>query len=354
MKFGSDNQSGASQQIMETLLTANEGFAHGYGDDHWSQQAVAELRRIFECDELQAFFVTTGTVANCLALACLTRPWQTVLCHTTAHLAMDESTAPEFFTAGARVVALGQGEGKLTAPHIEGYLQGAADHIPHNPQAGVVSITQTNENGQVYKADEIHAISQVCKNYGLSLHMDGARFANALVSQNCTPAELTWKAGVDVLCLGATKCGALCAEAVIFFNKAQAEDFIHHRKRSGHLVSKGRLFGAQFVGWLKNDHWLDLARHANAKAAQLATELAALEGVKLAWPVHANQLFAVMSKQLSTSLQQAGAVFYEWPAAALPAEITLAEDETFVRFVTSFKSSDEEREAFISQIRKRM
>jgi threonine aldolase len=349
MIFGSDNQSCASSQVIETMIEANQGFTHGYGDDEWTDRAVEELRRVFDYD-LEAYFVATGTASNCLALSCLTQPWEAILCHSNSHILIDESTAPEFFSGGARMIPISQDAGRLSAEHVEHYFKNAGTDVPHNPQAGALSITQASEIGLVYSIEELNAISSICRNSGLRIHMDGARFANALVSLNCTPAELTWKSGVDVLCLGATKCGALCAEAIIFFNKEYSEDFIHRRKRSGHLVSKGRLFGAQFVGWLRDDHWLELARHANSQASQLAESISTFDGIEVVWPAEANQIFATMPRELAGRLQRAGAEFHDWYPKALPKEIELEESDVFVRLVTSFLTKDEHRQELIRQI----
>ena len=339
MIFGSDNQSGASPQIMEALLAANSGYAHGYGDDPWTHQAVEALKKIFDCD-LDVFFVSTGTVANCLAMACLARPWQTVLCQSTSHLINDESTAPEFFTGGARAVGLSKDNGKLNVAELEATLQQSGIHLPHNPQAAALSLTQSSELGLVYTPAEIKRISEVCKRYQLKFHMDGARFANAVAALNCTPAALTWQAGVDVLSLGATKCGAVCAEAVIFFDKTLAKDFEHHRKRAGQLASKGRFFGVQFLAWLENQHWLKLAQHANQQAAKLAEGLTTAASIRLAYPVEANQVFLSLPKQLAQQLRDSGAEFYDWYPSALPAEFALKPEEDFIRLVTSFATTD--------------
>ena len=345
MNFGSDNQTGASSQVLEMLTLANDGATHGYGDDTWTQQAVDALKSVFECD-LEAYFVATGTAANCLALSSMVNPWETILCHNHAHVFVDESTAPEQFTGGARMLGISKGDLKLAAPHLEEYFSNVGMHIPHNPLAKALSITQSSEAGLVYSVKELQELCDVAKKHDLLVHMDGARFTNALVSQQCTPAELTWKAGVDVLCLGATKCGALCAEAVIFFNKDLAKDFEHRRKRAGHLLSKGRLFGAQFIGWLKDDHWLTLARHANQQAEKLVKKLSSFDLIKLAWPVEANEVFVVMPKDLANDLWDCGAEFYDWYPNALPAGMELQEGEIFVRLVTSFMTTDAENDAF--------
>lgn len=349
MNFGSDNQTGASRQVLEMLSVANGGVQHGYGDDDWTQQAVEVLKEVFECD-LDAYFVPTGTAANCLALACMVQPWETVLCHSHAHINVDESTAPEQFTGGARLLPISDGDGKITPDHLTRHFAAVGNHVPHNPVARVLSITQASEAGLVYFKDELAALCAAAREHGLYVHMDGARFANALVTQQCSPAELSWKAGVDVLCLGATKCGALCAEAVIFFNRDLAAGFEHRRKRAGHLVSKGRLFGAQFVGWLKDGHWLELAAHANSQAAKLAGRLAAFDAVRMVWPVQANEVFVAMPNGLFQHLQEAGAEFYDWYPNAAPPEFRLEDDEVIVRLVTSFMSTDDEREQFFRYI----
>ncbi len=350
MQFGSDNQAGASQQVLETLGSANSGFTHGYGDDQWCGQATEALRDIFGC-ELEVFFVATGTAANSLALSCLVQPWETVLCHHHAHILLDESTAPEFFSGGARLIPISHRAGKLEVRHLEQFFQAVSPEIPHTPGARALSITQANEAGLVYTAEEAAALCGVAHDHGLYVHMDGARFSNAVAALGCEPAEISRKAGVDVLSLGATKCGALAAEAVIFFNRDLAASFMHRRKRSGHLVSKGRLFGAQFVGWLKDNHWLDLAGHANGQAQQLADTLGSFSFVQQVWSCQANELFLIMPGQLAATLQTAGAEFYQWPVNALPAGIDLKENDVFVRLVTSFATSDEHITEFCDRIR---
>jgi threonine aldolase len=349
MFFGSDNQSCASQPILDAIIAANQGFTHGYGDDHYTQQAIDQLSAVFEC-ELDVFFVPTGTAANCLALASLVKPWQTVLCHSSSHIIMDESTAPEFFTGGARIMGIAQHSNKLTAEHIRHYMSLGGDDIPHNSQVGAVSITQANELGQVYSATDIQAISHECKQHGLKLHMDGARFSNAVSHLKCRPAELTWQVGVDVLSLGATKCGALCAEAVIFFNKDDARSMPHLRKRAGHLISKGRLFGSQFSAWLHDNHWLELADHANQHAQKLAQQLKAFADIKIIWPVQANELFITLPKPLADHLNAQGAEFYDWYPAILPVHMALNGNDRYVRLVTSFLTSDAHCNEFVQVI----
>lgn len=351
MFFGSDNQSRASTKVMNAMLEANNGFTHGYGDDQYTYQAIAQLEQVFE-RKLSVFFVPTGTASNCLALAALVNPWQTILCHSSSHILMDESTAPEFFTGGARLVGISDYSQKITSLHLNEYLKHAGDDIPHNPQVGAISITQANELGQVYSVNEVREISEVCQQHNIKLHMDGARFANAVASLNCTPAEITWQAGVDVLSLGATKCGALCAEAVIFFHEEDAQAMAHLRKRSGHLLSKGRMFGSQFSAWLDDDHWLDLARHANHQAQSLYNLLSVFDYVDLPFSVDANEIFVIMPKKLADYLNEHGAECYDWYPSTLPENVQLSKDNRFIRLVTSFSTTDEHIQDFVETIKR--
>ena len=350
MNFGSDNSSGACSAVLAALQNANSGVTAGYGEDLWSAQAQKKLSEVFEC-ELEAFFVATGTAANTLALASMVKPWEGILCHAESHIANDESTAPEFMTGGARLVPIAAGHGKLEVSDLTDYFATAGTLVPHNSRVAALSITQSSELGLVYTPDEIAALAHIATENQVSVHMDGARFANAVAAIGCSPAELSWQAGVDVLCLGATKCGALAAEAVIFFNSKLSEGFIHRRKRSGHLLSKGRLFGAQFDGWLAEDLWLQLAQHANLMAGQLAAELTALPGVRLAWPTQANEIFAILPGETHLRLTAAGAVYYEWPATALAHHDQLEPDQVLVRLVTSFQTSPDEIDALVKAAR---
>jgi threonine aldolase len=324
---------------MEMIVASNLGHTHGYGDDEWTQRACAALKEVFECD-LEAFFVPTGTAANTLALSCMVQPWQSILCHSQAHLLIDESTAPEFFTGGARPIGVSGRAGKLTPEHLTNFLASAGTDAPHNARPGALSVSQASELGLVYSSDELRALSSLAHEHNLLVHMDGARFGNAVAALGSAPAELTWKAGIDVLSLGATKNGCLAAEAVVFFQQDLAASFSYRRKRAGHLLSKGRFFGAQFVGWLRARHWLDLATSANAHAARLAEQLASIPGVKLAWPTEANEVFAVLPTAMAHELRTAGATFYDWYADSLPVELRLGRDEVFVRLVASFATRD--------------
>ncbi|MEM7219447.1 MAG: low specificity L-threonine aldolase [Pseudomonadota bacterium] len=339
MNFTSDNATGACEAVLAAIQRANAGPAAGYGDDQWCRQAAAMLDDVFE-HEVEVFFVVTGTAANSLALATLVEPWEAIVCQDTSHIANDESTGPEFFTGGARLLPVATAAGKMTADDLEDRIRRTGTLVPHNTRLGAFSLTQSNEVGMVYAADEVAALSEIARGHGMRVHMDGARFANAVAATGASPAELTWKAGVDVLCLGATKCGALAAEAVIFFDPALAEGFIHHRKRAGHLLSKSRLFGAQFVGWLENDEWLRLARHANAAADELRGLLTALDHVHAAWQTESNESFFVVPNDTHTALLDAGARYYDWPPTGFGREAGAG--ETLIRLVTSFATSADE------------
>jgi threonine aldolase len=342
---------GASPSVLEALVEANAGPARSYGADRWTLEAERVLADVFERDDLKAFFVTSGTAANSLALSALAQPWNGVLCHPHAHILEDECGAPEFFTGGARLIPIsgpqGKIAGKLTAGALQWTLERLPADAPHNVTPSVVSLSQASECGLVYRPEEIAALAEVARSRALTVQVDGARFANAVASLGCKPSELTWKAGVDVLCLGASKTGALAAEAVIFFHSTHAAHFATRRKRGGHLVAKGRFLGAQFTGWLRDDDWLELARTANLRAAQLAEGLSRTFDVRLVWPTEANEVFAILPKSIDAKLRAAGCYYYEWNPASLPPGESVAPDEVFVRLVTSFATTSEEVSEFL-------
>jgi len=239
---------------------------------------------------------------------------------------------------------------KVTAASLRRGLR-VAPHAPHNVVPRALTLTQANENGLVYTPDELAEIGATARQLGLKIHMDGARFANALASLNCAPADITWKAGVDVLCLGASKNGALMAEAIVFFDEAAAVDFDYRLKRAGQMAAKGRFFGAQFAGWLTDNHWLHLARHANAMATQLSDGLAAVPGVELVWPTQANEVFTIVPALMAERLRAEGAVFYDWTPDALPEGRDIAEDQAYVRWVCSFNTRQEEVDELLARAR---
>ncbi len=313
----------------------------------WGRSGDKSVNRrfceIFERD-VAVFFVATGTAANSLALSAYAKPGGAVFCHAEAHVQLDECSAPEFFSSGAKLVPLEGARGKFSAETLRQALEKMPEGNVQHGQPAAVTISQASESGTVYLPDEIRALKDIAASRGLPLHMDGARFANALVHLDVTPAEMTWKAGVDVLSFGGTKNGCWCAEAVVFFDKKSADSFGYLRKRGGQLLSKSRFAAAQFEGYFENGHWLDLARHANAMAARLADGVTVSDSARLAWVPQANEVFAILPVERIAALRAAGAVFYEWPAA------DLEKDEALVRLVTSFQTTAEEVDGFLALI----
>jgi threonine aldolase len=340
MNFVSDNIVGASSPVLDAVVRANTGPAAAYGADELSKRVEATFSRIFE-REVQVFFVTTGTAANALALAAAVPPWGLAVCHREAHVIDDECGAPEFFMHGAKLAGL-PGVGSKVAPEtLSAYLDGLPASIKQMPPKAL-SISQVTEGGLVYALGEIRALSAVCRARGLALHMDGARFANALVALGCSPAEMTWKSGVDILSFGGTKNGCFMAEAVVVFDPALAESLAYRRKRAGQLISKGRLIAAQFEGYFADDHWLANARHANRMAGLLAEGLAELPGVRLPWAVEANEVFPIVPRALDAALKAGGVVYHPWATASLPEGERVGPDETLIRLVTSFATQESE------------
>ena len=309
MFFASDNAGPAHPKVIEALAKANEGYASGYGADAIMTRVRARLREVFEAPEAEVFLVATGTTANSLALATLTSPWQTIFCSPTAHIHEDECNAPEFYTGGAKLTLVGTDD-KMTAATLRTAIEGEETRGVHGPQRGPVSITQVTERGQIYALDELSQLTSTAHEFGLKSHLDGARFANALVALGCTPAEMTWKLGIDAVSFGGTKNGCIGVEAVIFFDPGHAWEFELRRKRGGHLFSKHRYLSAQMAGYLEDDLWLDTARAANAACARLAAGLRDLPGVAFDYEPQANIIFLHMPRAMHQRLRAAGAVYY--------------------------------------------
>ncbi len=339
MFFGSDNWAGVHPAIAQSLAAHSDGFASAYGTSDIDRAVEKRFNDIFE-REVAVFFVGTGTAANALALAAINRHGGVTLCHRECHMIEDECGAPEYFTGGARLHPVDGPHAKMNPEQLKRELKRFPPDFVHAGQPMAVSITQATEAGTVHSLAEIAALSQIAKAHGLPVHMDGARFANALAALNCTPAEMTWKSGVDIVSFGATKNGCWMAEALVFLNPENAKQLPFIRKRAAQLFSKTRFIAAQFDAYLANDLWLDLARHANRQAAKLAAHLRQSEGVRLAWEPEANEVFAVLTKARMAQFEAAGAKFYPWnPPHGM--EETLAEDEQLCRFVTSFATTDD-------------
>jgi threonine aldolase len=351
MNFASDNTAGIAPEILAAIEKANAGFASAYGADDWTRRVEARFAEIFE-HEVAAFLVATGTAANSLALAHLAPPWGAVLCHAEAHINSDECGAPEFFGGGMKLIGL-PGDGNKIAPAtLEAALAQDQWGGPHHVSPAVLSLSQSTEAGTVYRPQEIAALAGIAHRRGMTVHIDGARLANALARLKVSAAEATWKAGVDALSFGATKGGALAAEAVLFFDKARAAGMQERRKRGGHLVSKHRFIAAQIEAYLADDLWLRLARHANAMAARLCEGLASADLVPI-WPVEANEIFVALPRPVEARLRAAGARFYSWATESLPAGITVPQEATVVRLVTSFATTAADVERFLTTLQTR-
>jgi threonine aldolase len=349
MNFGSDNTAGVAPAILEALARANGGYALSYGDDEVTARVEQRLAEIFE-HEVAVFLVATGTAANALALAQLTPPWGAVLCHTESHVATDECGAAEFYGGGVKLVTL-PGEGCKIAPvTLQTALARGPWGGPHHVTAAALSLSQATEAGTSYRATEIRQLAEIAHAHGVAVHLDGARLANALVRTNATAAEITWRAGVDVVSFGATKGGALAAEAVIFFDPARTKGMAERRKRGGHLLSKQRFVAAQLEAYLTDDLWLGLARRANRMADRLVEGLSAA-GIKPVWPVEANEVFVPLSAEADRRLKAAGARYHPWYLGSLPAGLVIPPDHALVRLVTSFSTQEADVDEFVTSAR---
>lgn len=339
MNFLSDTTAPAHPDLLAALSAANEGFASSYGADPVSARVKDRLRTLFETD-LEVLFAVAGTASNALALSVLAQPDSIILCHDEAHIQRDERGAPEFFTGGAKLLPLHGDHAKIDPAGLQATLgEWPADFVHATPPE-VLSISQLNESGGAYTLDELDALIAPARQAGLKIHMDGARFSNAVAALECTPAEMSWKRGVDVLCLGATKNGALAAEAVILFPSAM-ERFKRlqaRQKRAGHMLPKMRDVAAQFDAWLNDGLWLDLAHRANTAGRRLADGLSGLPGCELAHPCDGNEVFVRLSPEVVERLRAAGAGFYAWPDGS-------------ARFVASWCTTDAEIAAVLGAAR---
>jgi threonine aldolase len=312
-QFASDNYAGICPEARQAIEDANHGHVTAYGDDPWTARASDAFRELFETD-CEVYFVFNGTAANSLALASLCQSYHGVICCDQAHVETDECGAPEFFSNGSKLLVAPSIDGKLTPASIRELATKRQDI--HYPKPRAVTITQSTETGRVYTLAELRAISEECKARGLYLHMDGARLANACASLGCSPAEMTWKSGVDVLCFGGTKNGMAVGEAVLFFDRKLAADFDYRCKQAGQLASKMRFLSAPWVGMLESGAWLRNATHANNSARRFAEQVAGIPGVRLAAPVEANAAFVEAPEEVLNRLREKGWHFYTFIGGA--------------------------------------
>jgi threonine aldolase len=350
MYFASDNAAGVAPEILTALAQANSGYALGYGNDDWTRRLERQLCELFERD-VAVFLVTTGTAANALALAHVTPRWGGVICHQAAHIMTDECGAPEFFGGGIKLFGFPGDGGKLDVATVRDAIGQYSGRRPQQVNAFALSLTQATESGTLYRPAEIATLCEAAHAGDLKVHMDGARFGNALARLNASAADLTWKAGIDVLSFGATKGGAMAAEAIVFFDPKLAEWMPERRKQGGHLVSKHRFIAAQFEAYLAEGRWLNWARHANAMADHLATRLRGA-GIQIVWPVEANLVFAIFPQPVEARLRAAGATFYARRPSMLPKDIRLESGAVLARMVTSFTTTPEDVERFADVVQK--
>src|SRR5580658_4035856 len=335
-QFASDNYAGICPEALEATEAANRGHATAYGNDPWTAKAADAFRSLFETD-CEVYFVFNGTAANSLALASLCQSYHSVICSDQSHVETDECGAPEFFSNGSKLLTAASADGKLNPASIRELA--TKRHDIHYPKPRAVTITQSTETGRVYTLKELGAITEECKTLGLSLHMDGARFANACASLGCSPAEMTWKRGVDVLCFGGAKNGMAMGEAVLFFDRSLATDFDYRCKQAGQLASKMRFLSAPWVGMLESGAWLRNAEHANHCARQFASRIAGIPGVRLAQPVEANAVFVEAPEKVLNQLRARGWSFYTFIGGA-------------ARFMFAWDSDPTRVDALISDLRK--
>jgi threonine aldolase len=324
-QFASDNYAGICPEAFAAMQEANLGHEVSYGDDSWTERACKLMRDVFETN-CETFFVFNGTSANALSLAAICQSYNSILCHALAHVEVAECGAPEFFANGSKVLLLNGANGKIDPKSIERTVNKRTD--VHYPKPHALSVTQATEVGTVYTLDELHSLTDMARRLGLKVHMDGARFANAVVSLGIKPRAITWEAGVDVLSFGATKNGLAVGEAVVFFNSELAREFEYRRKQSGQLASKMRFLSAPWVGMLQEDAWLRHARHANAMAKRLETAVRPLPQIQIAYPVQTNSVFAHIPDNVVQGMYRRGWKFYTHVGAADEARLMCSWDTT--------------------------
>lgn len=335
-EFASDNTAAICPEAFAELQAANHGQAPSYGEDQWTAQLCDLVREIFETD-CEVFLVSNGTAANALALAQLCRSFQSIICHENSHIQTDECGGPEFFSGGSKLLTTKGANGKLDLAEVAETI--ARQPELHAPKPRVISVTQATELGTVYTLHELRAISEFAKARSLYLHMDGARFANAVASLQCAPKEISWQAGVDVLCFGGTKNGGAPSELVIFFQKDLAHEFDYRLKQGGQLGSKMRFLAAPWLGLLRNDVWLRNARRANDAASSLCKKLEGMAGAKIVFPPEANAIFLQMRDAVVERLKNRGWQFYKFI------------EPDIYRIMCSWSITDDAIEAFVADVK---
>ena len=347
MRLASDNNGPIPEQVFDALRKANSGFSKAYGEDQLTLEVSEIIRGKFEAPMAAVYAVATGTAANSLALATITKPWQTIFCSPCAHLNEDECNAPEFFTGGSKLTLI-DCDDKITPRALKDALSSLENRGVHGAQRGPISLTQVTEKGTVYSLTELDAITSVAKSHDLLVHMDGARFANALVALDCTPAEMTWKRGIDAVTLGCSKNGLIAAELVIFFNPKHGWEFELRRKRGGHLFSKHRYLSAQIKGYFDGDLWLKMAQKANENASYLAARLKEIDHVRFKYKQDANMMYVQYPRHIHQRAFKAGAYYYLRDGAVL--DIGPADELLTARLVCDWSIEQPDIDKFIRLI----
>ncbi|MFT6076144.1 MAG: threonine aldolase [Yoonia sp.] len=347
MFFASDNTGPAHPKVMEALVAANQGYAMGYGADPIMDEVRAQVRDVFEAPEAAVYLIINGTAANSVLLGTMSQPWQTIFCSDCAHIHIDECNAPEFYT-GAKLTLIPSKVGKISAADLRTKILAEENRGVHGPQRGPLSITQVTEKGTLYTVSEIKALTETAQEFGMETHLDGARFANAIATFDCTPAEMTWKAGVDTISFGGTKNGALGVEACVIFDPDLAWEFELRRKRGGHLLSKHRYLSAQMNAYLADGLWLDMARAANARCAQLTAGLRDISAVTLRHEPQANIIFFDMKRREHKRMLDGGAVYY---VESGDPEVGDPEEMLMGRLVTDWSMTEDGVTQFLDLLR---
>ncbi|MDP1732553.1 MAG: low specificity L-threonine aldolase [Devosia sp.] len=344
MNFASDNWSGATDAVMAAMARHKDGFAPAYGGDEATAAVTRTFCEVFETG-VAVYFAGSGTAANALSMAAGARPGGLIFCSANAHLYHDEMGASEFFTGGMKLIPLPAQNGLIGPETLaDGLARFSDDNRTGVPT--ILSLTQASELGTVYGVEQIRALSGIARARGMAVHMDGARFANAVAALGATPAEITWKAGIDIVSFGGTKNGCWTADAIVVFAPERFGDIGALRQRAGHTMSKARFVAAQFEGYFEDGNWITTARHANAMARRLAAGIRSSATARLGWEPQANEVFAVLPKTVISALRAAGAMFHEWPAEGVEA----GPEEDLVRLVTSFATRADEVERFVGHL----
>lgn len=341
MNFASDNTAGISDPILKAICDASTGVSPSYGGDDWTAALEKRMGEVFEAD-VAVFPVATGTAANILSLAAIAAPWSGILCSHDAHVMTDECGGAEMLTGGAKLFGIDGRRAKIDRAALAAALAGWPRGVPHHVQPSAISISQASEFGAVWTPDEVAGIGGIARACGLKVHMDGARFANAVAALGCAPADITWRAGVDILSFGATKNGALAAEAIVVFDRALAASLPYRRMKAGHLLSKSRFLAVQLLAYLEDGLWLELAAHANAMAGTIGAAVEAAAGARLAAPVEANEVFAYLEEPVDRALGEAGCTYHHWPSGMPDPADPPREGEVLARFVASFQTTGQE------------